>query len=108
MRPEVVVLGPWLHPMIEVHGSKYVIDLKLGHFRELASPYEAIAFDSDRGRELCVAIGLVSCRQCGTTAITAENNIGLRCVKCGSMTDNNREEQPEEEALAAFPVEVEA
>ena len=25
MKPQVVVLGPWLHPMIELYGSKYVI-----------------------------------------------------------------------------------
>ena len=107
MEPQVVVLGPWLHPMIEVHGAKYVIDLKLGHFRELVSPYGTIAFDSHRGRELSLYAGIATCRQCGTSAITATKRIGLRCVKCGSLTDNNREDQPEEESLAVSLVEVE-
>ena len=107
MKSQVVVLGSWLHAMIEVHGAKYVIDLKLGHFRELAAPYATIDFVSEKGRDLSAAVGIVTCRQCGTSTITAEKRTGLRCLECGSMTDNNREEQPEEEALALSTVEVE-
>ena len=41
-----------------------MVDLKLRHFRKLASPYEVIEFDSQLGQELCGAIGIVTCDGC--------------------------------------------
>ncbi len=36
--------------MIEHRGTRYVVDPKLGHFRQLSSPFEVIEFDSERGK----------------------------------------------------------
>ena len=107
MEKQIYVIDPWVQPIIEQHGMKYVIYLKLGHFRELAASYATIDFDSEKGRDLSAAVGIVTCRHCSTSAITAEKRIGLRCLKCGSMTDRRREEQPEEEALGVSAIEVE-
>ena len=44
MTREIWVYGPTLAPIIEQHGSRYLVDLKRGHFRGLTSPYEALPF----------------------------------------------------------------
>ena len=36
-------------PVVELLGTRYVIDLKLGYFRQVASPYESIPFNSYQG-----------------------------------------------------------
>jgi len=82
MKTEVVQFEPWVVPVIEFHG-KYVVDMKRGHFRELSSPYDAIEFGSERGRELCAAAGVVVCRGCGMavmvpTAVKRERSVNRR------------------------------
>ena len=37
-----------------------MVDLKRGHFRQLSSPFEVIEFDSNRGKEMCAAVGDVT------------------------------------------------
>ena len=59
-----VQFEPWVFPVIEFHG-RYVVDLKRSLFRELSSPYEAIEFGSERGRQLCAAAGVVTCNVFG-------------------------------------------
>ena len=44
--------------MIEHWGTQYMVTLKLGHFRQLSSPYEVIEFGSEWGKEMCVAVGV--------------------------------------------------
>ena len=89
MQTRVVQFEPWVLPVIEFHG-KYVVDLKLGHFRELSSPYEAIEFGSERGRELCAAVGVVRCNLCGMAVIVpaAVKPNHLSCVHCRAVADD--------------------
>ena len=36
--------------MIEHWGTRYLGDLKLGHFRQQSSPFEVSEFESERGK----------------------------------------------------------
>ena len=54
------VLPPRLFPVIEHWGKGHLVDLKLGHFRRLSSPGEVVEFESERGKEMCVAVGVVT------------------------------------------------
>ena len=84
MGTEVVQFEPWVFPVIEFH-SRYVVDLKRGHFRQLANPYEAIGFDSPKGRALCGATGIVMCQECNTSGMIGVPSVGLRCMLCGCV-----------------------
>ncbi len=84
MGTEVVQFEPWVFPVIEFH-SRYVVDLKRGHFRQLANPYEAIAFDSPKERALCGATGIVMCQDCHTSVMIGVPSVGLRCIRCGCV-----------------------
>ena len=90
MQTRVVQFEPWVLPVIEFHG-KYVVDLKLGHFRELSSPYEAIEFGSERGRQLCAAVGVVRCNLCGMAIMvsTAVKPSQVSCVRCRAAADDS-------------------
>ena len=67
---------------IEQHGVRCLVDLKTGHFRQLVSPYEALEFGSERGRELAAAAGVRTCHRCATSFIAAATSVDMRCVKC--------------------------
>ena len=84
MGTEVVQFEPWVFPVIEFHG-RYVVDLKRGHFRQLENPYEAIGFDSPKGRTLCGATGTVMCQDCHTSVMIELPSVGLRCMRCGGV-----------------------
>ena len=84
MGTEVVQFEPWVFPVIEFHG-RYVVDLKHGYFRQLANPYEAIGFDSPKGRALCGATGIVMCQDCHTSVMIGVPSVGLRCMRCGCV-----------------------
>lgn len=75
---------PWLNPVLEQGVARYIVDLKLQHFRQLSSPYEAIEFESQQGRELCTAAGIVTCCQCESSAMVA-NRANVHCPRCGSV-----------------------
>ena len=77
-RPE-----PWLKPVLEHGVTRYIVDLKLRHVRQLSNPYEAIEFESHQGRELCTAAGIVTCHQCESSALFASAATDLRCPRCG-------------------------
>ena len=52
---------PWLLPVVEHWGTRYVEHLKSGHFRHLSSPFEVVEFESDRGKEMWARVGVVAC-----------------------------------------------
>ena len=52
--------APWLLPVIEHWGTRYLLDLKLRHFRRLSSPIE-IGFESEQGKGMCRVVGVVRC-----------------------------------------------
>ena len=87
MEKQVCIWGPTLLPVIERGGTRYVVDLMRGHFRELASPYEALAFESERGRALAAAAGVRICRRCGSSFIAPGVVIGIRCIKCAELIE---------------------
>ncbi len=49
---------PWLLPVIEPWGTRYVVDLKLGHFMQLSSPFEVIEFELEWGKGKCGVVGV--------------------------------------------------
>ena len=87
MKKQIWISGPSVHPIIERNGQRYVIDLKLGHFRELSSPYHVIPFSCSWGKELARSVGIWACEDCGESFMAAGVSIGLRCVRCGSLID---------------------
>ncbi len=60
---------PWLLPVI----------IKLGHFRQLSSPFEVIEFESDRGKEMCGAVGVIRCSRC-KVSVMHQRVAGVCCV----------------------------
>ena len=86
MQTENVLLEPWLSPVVEWPGRRYVVDLKLGHFRELASPYETVEFDSFQGRELGSAMGMVICDRCVTSFVAPKPTAVSHCAGCDEPT----------------------
>ena len=72
---------PWLFPVVEHWGTRYVVDLKVGHFGQLSSPFEVIRFGADWGKGMCVAVGVVRCSSCGICVV--HNGVGVCCVRCG-------------------------
>ena len=53
--------------MIEHWGRRYVLDLKVGHFRQLSSPFEVIEFESERGKGIGVVVGMMAYLSCRVT-----------------------------------------
>ena len=47
--------------MIEHWRTRYVVDTKLGHSSQLSSPFEVIEFESERGKGMWAAVGVVRC-----------------------------------------------
>lgn len=106
MAREICVYGPTVMPIIEQHGRGYLVDLTLARFRGLTSPYEALSFGSDSGRELAAAAGIRTCSICGTSFIAAGVRIGMRCVRCGDLIEKDlgalaevRDEDGQERAI---------
>ena len=75
-------VGVRVLPHVFVDGVDWVIDLRLrefretnsrdnsqGNFRGLRGPWVSIRFDSDRGRELCEMVNIVTCSLCGVSGI---------------------------------------
>jgi len=87
MEKQICVYSPTLLPIIEQSGTRYVVDLEMGHFRQLTSPYEGLSFESERGQELATAAGVRTCRRCETSFIAPGTGIGIRCVNCGELTE---------------------
>jgi hypothetical protein len=80
---ETWIQEPWLSVIVEKQDVRYVVDLRLRHFRKLASPYDVIEFDSDQGQELCGAVGIATCDGCRSSVMVGCRREAIRCVRCG-------------------------
>ncbi len=80
---ETYISEPWMSVIVEKQDLKYVVDLKLRHFRKLTSPYEVIEFDSEQGQELCGAMGIVTCDGCRSSVLVGCRREAIGCVRCG-------------------------
>lgn len=69
MKKQIGVFGPSLYPVVERNGARYVVDLKLGHFRGLSSPFHVISFSCSWGKNLAAAVGIRSRKECGINFI---------------------------------------
>ena len=77
-------------PTIVIDGETYFVDLSLRVFRRAFSPGKYIDFDSIEGERLCRSGGVVSCRQCGMSAIASQAALrkeALRCMRCQRRLD---------------------
>lgn len=76
--------GPLALPIVRYESASYFADLRLAEFRAVDGPLESIVFDSDKGRLICRANGIIKCPGCGMSVIVGrENDIEkLRCVRC--------------------------
>ena len=80
---EIWIPEPWMSVVLETYGIRYIVDVKLRHFRRLSWPYEVIQFDSDQGLDLCGAVGIVTCDDFRTSVIVRCRRETIWCVRCG-------------------------
>ena len=103
MKQETYLLEPWVYPSIKSGDTDYVVDLNRGHFRRLSSPFEVVEFESEPGRSMCPAIGVITCSICKVSVMHHGVRLGLYCIRCGNRIGTNGT-QPEpmqrEEPLA--------
>ena len=71
-------------PVIRLAGTAYFIDLSHRHFKETMNPGIRVDFDSVEGQRLCRQAGVVTCLNCGTSAIVAASVLDneLSCLRC--------------------------
>ena len=113
MKRQIWISSPSVYPIIERADGTYVVDLRIGHFRELNSPYEVISFKCYRGRELAAAVGIHVCQDCGTSFMAPGVPIGIRCVRCGSLIDKTHKsddviKQEDDGVIQSVVLEMEA
>ena len=75
-------------PTVTYKGSRYIIDLRLGQFRELSWPIRFVDFGSPEGRELRWEFGVVPCPFCRRAYVMvneAEPDVHVRCRRCGHV-----------------------
>ncbi|MFH1613799.1 MAG: hypothetical protein ABIG61_01765 [Planctomycetota bacterium] len=82
-----VVTYPTALPIVQHRLIRYFADLRLGQFRDMENPHNFIEFDSEQGGLICRQTGVISCPECGTSAIVspALDREKLRCVRCFSL-----------------------
>ncbi len=59
-----------------------MVDLKLGHFRQLSIPGEVTESESDRGKEMCAGIGMFACSRCRVSVMHGGVVATVCCVGC--------------------------
>ena len=84
---QLVFNSPLALPIVRYEQMSYFADLRLAEFRPVEGPLESIAFDSDKGRLICVANGIIQCPGCGTSVIIGrpDDIEKLRCVRCFNL-----------------------
>ena len=62
----------------------YFADLRLREFRDVKAFSNSVRFGSEKGQQMCIQTGVVSCTSCGMSAIVsmAFENETLRCMQC--------------------------
>ena len=86
-KQQEVFAGPWTLPIVRYGETMYFADLRLKQFRDIDNPHNYVEFDSERGYNMCMQNGIITCFHCGTTAIVspALDLEKLRCVQCYSL-----------------------
>jgi len=81
--------GPRALPMVRYGTVSYFADLRLREFRDVKNFSNSVKFDSEKGRQICIQTGVVSCPCCGMSAIVsmAFENKMLRCMQCFSKIE---------------------
>ena len=87
VKQQEVFAGPWTLPIVRHEATMYFADLRLKQFRDIDNPHNYVDFDSERGQQMCMQNGIITCFHCGTTAIisAALDMEKLRCVQCFSL-----------------------
>lgn len=72
-------------PAVRLNGTGYYIDISGRQFRETMNPAKRVDFDSALGENLCLRVGIVTCRGCWLSVLVGarEAGDGLRCMRCG-------------------------
>ena len=80
---------PKMLPTVQQDEGMYVIDLRVNEFRLQTAPWDPVSFDSDRGRDLCDQLNILTCPACGISVIVPaiSRQDGLRCMGCMSLLD---------------------
>ena len=86
---EKAFTGPRVLPIVQYGPTKYFADLRLREFRDIENFSNSVKFDSEKGRQMCIQTGVVSCPSCGMSAIVsmAFENETLRCMQCFSKIE---------------------
>ena len=81
--------GPRVLPIVQYGPTKYFADLTLREFRDVKDFSNSVKFDSEKGQQMCIQTGVVSCSSCGMSAIVsmAFENETLRCMQCFSKIE---------------------
>ena len=86
---EKAFTGPRVLPIVQYGPTKYFADLRLREFRDIENFSNSVKFDSEKGRQICIQTGVVSCPSCGMSAIVsmAFENETLRCMRCFALIE---------------------
>ena len=86
---EKAFTGPRVLPIVQYGPTKYFADLRLREFRDIENFSNSVKFDSEKGRQICIQTGVVSCPGCGMSAIVsmAFENETLRCMQCFALIE---------------------
>ena len=82
-------IGPRALPIVQYGPIKYFADLRLREFRDVKDFSNSVKFDSEKGQQMCIQTGVVSCPSCGMSAIVsmAFENETLRCMRCFALIE---------------------
>ena len=86
---EKAFTGPRALPIVQYGPIKYFADLRLKEFRDVKDFSNSVRFDSEKGRQIGIQTGVVSCPSCGMSAIVsmAFENETLRCMRCFGLIE---------------------
>lgn len=81
---EKVVTGPRALPIVGCGGAIYFVDLRLREFRDAKDFDNSVRFGSEKGLQMCIQTGVISCPSCGMSVIVSKEfeNETLRCMQC--------------------------
>ena len=79
-----VYSGPKMLPIVTCEGQPLFMDLRLAEFRPVQGPFESIPFGSVFGKELCIQLGIRTCKSCKMSLIVSKavEEHALRCPSC--------------------------
>jgi hypothetical protein len=85
---------PKMLPTMHLDDGMHFIDLRLREFRLHTAPWDPVPFDSDRGRDLCDQLNIMTCPACGISVIVpgVSRQDGLRCMSCPSLLDASEQD----------------